>query len=896
MLNLSPQNEPTMYKKQLFVFFFFLFWSSYAQEKSFWKSAVMAADANRWLSKQERPFDGVFELDWEQWKLPIVAAASVAAKTKGIRVVLPNAEGKMEEYSVVEDSNFDPVLQVQYPSIQSFRGRGITDPNATVFFSSSTNGIQTMVLRNNAPSEFLEPVKGEWGKYILYRSDTKGAGGFALKCTTDAAILRSKLPQTMAKTVASDRRFRTLRLALSCTGEYTAYHGGTKTLALAAMNATMTRVNAVFNRDLALKLVLVADNVKVIFDDATTDPYSAVVGGNAPSLWSSELEKAVSSALGASNYDIGHLFGASGGGGNAGCIGCVCNFDKARAYTSPSNERPEGDLFDIDFVAHEFGHQLGATHTFSHELEDEQTNVEPGSGSTIMGYAGITDFNIQNSSDDYFGFVSINQIQQNMATRSCLIPMAIATPLFGVNAGVDYTIPKNTPFQLKGTTSGAVNDAFTYVWEQNDSAVTAFGANSLAIANKPDGPLFRSFPPSGALDRYFPSYDKVLVNRLNSEWESVCSVGRTLTFVFTARDNAALGFGQTASDETKITVSNTVGPFQVTSQNTADLSWSQGSTQAISWSVNGTNSLSGAANVDIKLSVDGGATFPITLVANTPNDGSQAIVVPNIEAAVNCRILIAPTNSVFYALNSVPFAIGFTTFSACNTYPFAAPISIPDGIGAYTTKEIVVPPGLGEVVAVTVDLVISHAYLSDVELEIVSPQNKTVRLLQRICSDANTTLRLTLDDGGVIVNCANTSAQVITPADLLSGFNSQDPSGTWILRVRDRFPVDSGSITTASVTICSKKATLGYTDSKIDDFNFYPNPSNGGFTIQFNGESKGEVLVTVHDFMGRKVHQEQFPNALYFEERIDLKNVRAGAYLLTVEDGNRKQTQTILVN
>lgn len=886
------ENRRVMKKKVLLIVLFVVGFTSNAQV-GLWKKSNLALEEKRTLLAKERPFEGVFELDWNQWQLNVSAHKSIAVASSKQIITLPNAEGKMEEFAIVENSNFDPGLQLKYPNIQSFSGKGITDPKATVYFSSSANGIQTMVLRSDAPAEFLEPIRGEKGKYILYRSDKKNVTVLPFRCTT-AMALGTAFSDKSAKTKASDRVFRTLRLALSCTGEYAAFHGGTVEGALAAMNATMTRVNGVFNSDLALKLVLV-DNSNVIYTNASTDPYSTVVGGEAPSAWSQELENTLTRVLGSDTYDIGHLFGASGGGGNSGCIGCVCQSDKARAYTSPVNDIPQGDLFDIDFVAHEFGHQLGATHTFSHDLDEFGTNVEPGGGSTIMGYAGITDYNVQENSDDYFAFASILQIQQNLATKSCPIPTPITTPIFGVAAGNDVIIPKSTPFQLKGSTSGTVNASFTYVWEQNDSATTTSGSNSLAHADKIDGPLFRSFPPTSVLHRYFPSYDKVLANRLQSEWESVSSIGRTLTFVFTARDNDVV-MGQTASDEVKITVSSTIGPFEVTSQNTTDLSWNQGSNQMITWNVNGTNTLSGAANVNIKLSTDGGLTFPTTLISNTPNDGSQAIVVPNVGAALNCRILIEPTNAVFYGLNSVPFAIGYTTVSACNTFNFATPIAIPDDVSTYTTREVVVPDNLGEVTSVTVDLVISHSYLSDVELEIVSPKKKVVRLLQRICGGTNETLRLKLEDSGVVVDCANTATQVIAPADLLSSYKGENPSGIWVLRVRDAFSGDSGTISAASVTLCTQKATLGTNDLAIADFKLFPNPSKGTFKIEFTSTTNAPITISVVDVLGRKVYENQFENAASFSEMLDLQNVNAGIYVLTVEQGNRKQTQKIIVN
>ncbi len=889
------QNHHLMKKKILFLVLFCVSTLVQAQDKVFWKRVSTASISSRTLVADQRSNEGLYELNVENLKATLAITKEKRVEVAKEIISFPNADGKMERFLIWETSNFDPVLQAKFPTVQSFSGRGITDPNATVYFSTSERGIQTMVLRSNGrPAEFMEPIKGEAQKYVLYQSDKKAKGELPLSCTTDEKEIVSNLSAKTLNTKSSDRVFRTMRLALSCTGEYTAYHGGTVQGALAAMNATMTRVNGIFNRDLALKLIIIADNSKVIYTSASTDPYTAVTGGKAPAAWNQELQTNLTNTIGEDNYDIGHLFGASGGGGNAGCIGCVCDSGKGSAYTSPSNNKPEGDTFDIDFVAHEFGHQLGATHTFSHKLEDTGTNVEPGSGSTIMSYAGITDYNVQSNSDDYFAFVSIDQIQQNLAPKTCPVKTAIATPVFGVNAGSDYTIPKSTPFVLKGATSGTVNGSFTYVWEQNDSAVTTLGANSIAIPDKADGPLFRSFLPTTSLTRYFPAYNNVLINRFNSTWESLSSIARTMTFVFTARDNAALGSGQTASDEMLVTVSGTVGPFEVTSQASTDLSWTQGSTQTITWNVNGTNVLLGASNVNIKLSTDGGLTFPITLVSNTPNDGSQSIVVPDV-VALRCRVLVEPTNSIFYSMNPTPFAIGYTTVSACNTYTFSAPITIPDGVSSYTTRQIVVPADLGNVTDVDVEVALSHTYMSDVELEIVSPQNTTVRLLQRVCGSSTIPLTLKIDDSGNVVDCANSAFQIVTPTDLLSGFNAQNPAGIWTLRVRDAYANDSGTISSASVTICTQKATLGTEELGISDFKLFPNPSDGNFKIEFSSVSNLPVVVSVVDVLGRKVYQKQYETKANFSEAIDLKKIMAGVYVVTVEDGNRKEVKKIVI-
>ena len=207
-----------------------------------------------------------------------------------------------------------------------------------------------------------------------------------------------------------------MRLAQSCNGEYSnffgAFNSGQVALVLAAFNATLTRCNGCYEKDLALHLNLIANTTAVIYYDPATDPYTSL------GSWNSQLQATLTANIGEANYDIGHMFGASGGGGNAGCIGCVCvNGQKGRGITSPADAIPMGDNFDIDYVAHEVGHQLGANHSFSHQNEGTGVNKEVGSGITIMGYAGITSQDVAPHSIDIFHEANIQQIQTNLATR-----------------------------------------------------------------------------------------------------------------------------------------------------------------------------------------------------------------------------------------------------------------------------------------------------------------------------------------------------------------------------------------------------------------------------------------------------------------------------------------------
>ncbi len=884
-----------MKKNILYVFILVCCSSMQAQNQSPWKRidqvSLSSFDKNTSISSSNKQV--LFRLNRETFTQALAEINSKTAKKSSVEISIPNVAGVMEKFLVWESSNFEPELQAKYPEIRAYAGVGLSDAKASINFSLSSKGIQTMVLRADSGSEFIEASPQGPDLYVLFSSQNRDKGSLPFVCSTEDKILNKELTSKTSKIAADNKVFKTLRLALSCTGEYAAYHGGTKASALSAMNATMTRVNGIFNKDLAVKLEIIANNSIIIFVDATTDPYSDAAAGTAGD-WTQEVQDVLTADIGDGNYDIGHLFGASGGGGNAGCIGCVCDAGKGSAYTSPADGKPEGDTFDIDFVAHEMGHQLGANHTFSYELEGQGVSVEPGSGSTIMGYAGITtDYDVQSNSDDYFVYASIKQIQDNLSTKDCGSSVNLIKSLPVINAGSNYMIPKGTAFVLKATGADVNGGDVTYTWEQNDSAVSSSGANSLAVPTKTDGPLFRSVYPGSSPIRYMPSYSNVLANKLTSKWESVSTVARTLHFVLTGRDNTGPRTGQTNSDQTIITVAGTAGPFIVTSQNTEDLSWFRGSNQMITWGVNGSDVMGGSTNVNIKLSTDGGLTFPTVLVANTPNDGSEAITVPNITAK-NCRILIEPTANIFYAVNSKAFAIGYEVTSSCASYSFTAPFPIPEQL-AYTTRTIIVPTTTASMSDLNFNVNFTHDFLSDVEMEIVSPKGTTVKLFDRSCTNTKSTLDLIYDDLGVDLVCGTITLQTVAPFQSLAAFNDENPSGNWTFRIRDAYEGDQGTLNSVSMTICTQTYTLSAADVNMSDLVMYPNPNKGIFNVQFTSDAINELKLVVFDLLGRKLLEKQYEKKSNFNESIQLKNIRSGIYFLTVIDGDRKKVKKIII-
>jgi Metallo-peptidase family M12B Reprolysin-like/Secretion system C-terminal sorting domain/Proprotein convertase P-domain len=840
-----------------------------------------------------------------------------AKKQKIITLEFPNSNGNLESFLVQESSNFESELQAKYPNIRAYSGKGIVDNSAVIHFSMSPDGLQTMLLRTGNASEFIEKKETSTAVYEVFDATTKKNSTARVICQTKNATATTATKigvstQKQSQTKSNNQVFKTLRLALSCTGEYAAYFGGTKAQALAAMNATMTRVNGVYNRDLSVKLVLIANNDFLIYTNAATDPYSESDAG-AKGAWNLELQQNLTATITNSGYDIGHLFGDSGGGGDAGCIGCVCEnppFEyataKGGAFTSPADRRPKGDSFDISFVAHEMGHQLGATHTYtSKEHEDRNANIEPGDGTTIMSYAGINDYSAQAESDDYFNAFNIQQIQDNLALpeKTCAVNTPIPNAAPTANAGSDYSIPISTPFVLKGTGSSS-SGAVSFCWEQNDSPTTLEGVEykSIAYPTKPEGPLFRSFPPSSLPIRYMPDLSYVLSGNLSPVWESVSDIAKTLHFNFTVRDNALQG--QTNTDSMIVNVMQNVGPFQITSQYKENLSWEQGANETINWDVANANKLPGSGNVNIKLSTDGGKTFPTVLLANTPNDGSATIVVPDV-VEKNCRVLVEPTDNIYYAINSQPIAIGYTVTSVKKTYDFvtaANPYAIPES-ASFNSLTTYVPLTPELVTKVVVNTKISHTSFSDLQLEIVNPLNTTVKLLEKNCLGKNQDLNLHFEDLGQFLYCADIKEplkpeQTILAKTPLQIYNNTSPQGNWTLRIKDGYRKDIGTLHAASITIFTKKYTPTKPSLERNKFVVYPNPitSDKKFTVEFYTNSTNGATVMVYDLLGRTRFEKHFDNkGNHRDDDLELKNFLPGIYILSVIDENEKQVKKIAI-
>lgn len=611
-----------------------------------------------------------YKLDINEIRTQLKDAQLQGPNAKPVVVSIPMMNGKVEKFNVYSFPSVVPELAEQY-ELGAYTGVSVENPNRFIRFSVAPNDFQS-TLFENGEYQFITPVDKSQGIYAVHYK-TIPTGDKPFVCSTEEhnhaehEIDNLRRNNSFANNPAdfsrhSDRKYRTMRLVVSVTGEYTQAFGGTVAGALAQINATITRTNFVFEKDFGLHLVL-QNFPNVIYTDAATDPYTAV-SGQAPSAWNLELQRTLTSQVGEANYDIGHLFGASGGGGNAGCIGCVCisptNSNprgKGSAYTSPASGLAQGDAFDIDYVAHEIGHQLGANHTFSHALEGTGVNMEPGSGSTIMGYAGITNQNVQMSSDAYFHAASIQQVQNNLISKTCDIETDIANTPPTINPFPAYTIPKGTAFVLTGNATDAEGDPMTYTWEQYNTATAAITRTNLG--NTTDGAAFRSKLPSTDVVRYFPAFNTVMNGTLRDTagWEAVPSVARSMKFRFTARDNNAnVAQQQTNFAEQDITVGND-GPFQITSTH-----MNAGVAHPLTWDVANTASAPyNSPSVKIDYTTDNGTTWT-ELAASTANDGSEDFTFPASLNGQTVKVRISSIGNIFYAVKT----ISVTTLSQCD--------------------------------------------------------------------------------------------------------------------------------------------------------------------------------------------------------------------------------------
>ncbi len=648
----------------MFVAYFCLAGTSIAQAPQVWQQESLSSvpRAGRYILPRHA-MGYLLDVETLRQQLNVAVKGTLQQLPSAQSLVdLPMPNGGFQQFRFMETPVMQPELAARYPEVRTFTGVAIGDPCVRVKFDLTPAGFHAMVTGLSQGDAFIDPVsmgnnvkhQAYWKKDLVARAD-----GAAMTCGYDAV---NDVPHAMQQTAqwlaqtgnnrTGDCQFRTYRLALACTGEYANFFGATgsnKAPAVAAMATTLNRVNGVYERDAALTMVLVGNDDQLIFTNPATDGYTNDDGGT----MLDENQTKCDAVIGSANYDIGHVF--STGGGGVAYLNSPCTDYKAGGVTGL--DAPVGDPFDIDYVAHEMGHQYGGNHTQNNDCNRAYpASVEVGSGITIMGYAGVCSPDVAPHSIAMLGGYSLEEIHANITegnSSTCPVTVPLVNVAPAVNAGPNYTIPKGTPFVLTATgTDADQQDSLTYSWEQMD----AQPSTQPPVATSNNGPNFRPWLPSASPQRWVPQLPVVLSGiNPSPNWEVLSNVARNYHFRVTVRDNAT-GGGCNAQDNMQVNVSGSTGPFMVTQPNTA-VSWTANSSRTITWDPAGTTGAPvSCANVDILLSTDGGLSWPFTLASGTANDGSEAITLPNAQTT-EARVMVRANGNIFYDVSNVNFSI-----------------------------------------------------------------------------------------------------------------------------------------------------------------------------------------------------------------------------------------------
>lgn len=670
--------------KKNFILFALLIGGAASAQQNFWRNqSKTIISQDKLVERTHTPSESIkLNLNYDQL---VQHLTQVQGRNSETILKFPDDKGNFSNYKVLEQSNFHPDLQAKYSDIRTYVGYNVDKPSEKINFSISPQFGLYGSIQGAGVNYLIDTYTKDKSTYMIYNKSNVSHNSSDFTCHAegdnasglgiDNLNFEHINNEVSSRTLVNDSKLRTYRLTISTTTEYSNYiiqqagvTNGTeaekKAAILAAVNLSVTRINGVLRNDVGVHMELVA-NTDQLFH-ITSDTFDV----NDAWQMIDENQIITDQIIGAGNYDLGHLFfkvNSANASNGLAQTPAICTTGKARGVTG--TVVPVGDPFDIDFTAHELGHQFGAHHTQNNACNRANASAEPGSGSTIMAYTGICAPNVQRNSDAYYHQKSIDQMNNTMNSFDCAqttvtdnVPPVIASmPSL-------YNIPHSTAFSLEMSASDVNGDQLTYTWDQMDTSV---GEKMPPLSSNTLGPMFRSWTPSESPVRFFPKMEKILADKIVfavnpyrtststyhlNDWEVVPNNVRNLTFAGTVRDNN-LSTGQTATKNLIVRLRD-AGPFKVTSQAVTE-TWTGGQAATISWDVAGTDANNiNTTDVKIILSLDGGITWDYTLVESTPNNGTYTFTVPHgIGETTNARLMIRPVNNIYLAVNKVNFTI-----------------------------------------------------------------------------------------------------------------------------------------------------------------------------------------------------------------------------------------------
>ena len=749
-----------------------------------------------------------------------------------VDIMLPDPYGGATAFSLRSSSVMPERLAARFPEIRAFEGVALNDPSITIRLELSSKGLTAQVLGPGS-RWLIDPVKGlspEFARSYKYRKSFQPKDEAFCELDSTGLFGAGSAPsknfsETTRRARSTGESIKTYRLAVATTGEYGVYHGGTTASALEAVVATINRVDGIFATELAIRFQLVEDNDVVVFADPVTDPFT---GNDDAGTLINQSQEQIDLLIGTENYDVGHTL-STGAGGLAG-LGVVCR-EGGKAEGVTGSSRPEGDFFDVDFVAHELGHQFNADHTWNGKnggcgalQRGANSAFEPGSGSSIMSYAGLCgEDNIASAVDALFHHQSFDQITGYTTEgigSSCGSEAASGNTAPEVDAGSDYVVPKQTPLVVSGTATDQEQAALLFSWEQRDLGPQA------ALTDPDDGrfALFRMLDSSSTPERYLPTLASV-VSGIPDSSERIPQVAREMTMRFTVKDGA----GGVQSDDIVVTVDGNSGPFEVVSPNGGE---QVGQTKTVEWDTGFTEQAPVSTTmVEIYLSTDDGQTFD-QLIDTVDNIGVANISFPPGIQSEDARLMIKGADNIFYDVSDAAFRLdsdrpvpptpvldrveaGDTKLTLyfdegqpngvvadayeayCATEPVATETDysvealLPFDENTPITSELEITDDFTiERGGIKVPVNITHEYRGDVRISLESPAGTSV----------------ILKEGGVFDPAEDvTEIYPVTasPVESLESFFAESTSGTWTLDVSDLGVQDVGQLDTWGITVVS---------------------------------------------------------------------------------------------
>jgi Metallo-peptidase family M12/Calx-beta domain len=740
---------------------------------------------------------------------------TATARVNALEITLPLPDGSFRNFRVVESPIMAPELAARFPEIRTYKGQGVDDSSLVTRFDLTPQGFHALVLSSQGTVLIAPASPGDTTNYIAYYQGDVPVGSSSCgvsEAEQEASIARDKEKPATNKAhpeVSSGSALRTYRLAVAATAEYTQqYGGGTVNGGLSAITTTVNQVDLIYEREVSVRLVLIANETAIIFTDTNTDGYTS---DDVNSLINQNQVK-LDTVIGDANYDIGHVFdgraappGFFSFQGLAG-IGVVCRSgQKARGVSITRSVTP-ANVVAYYSTSHEMGHQFSATHTFNANTgsclsaRSPATAYEPGTGTTIMGYRFTCAPEDFMSSDTYFHGASLEQIV-NYTTigsgSSCPVTTSTGNHAPTVLALQNYTIPRSTPFTLTALAADPDDDSILYSWEEFD-----LGAAAPPDTDDGSRPIFRSFAPANVPSRTFPRLFDIL-NGTQTFGESLPTTTRTLNFRITARDYSSnQGNGGVSSATMQVNVRADSGPFAVT-QPTSSTSWPNNSDQTVTWNVANTNQAPvSCSTVQIGMSTDGGNTYPIVLANETPNDGSETVRLSGLTLASAC-IRVQCKGNIFFNLSP-----GFAITGPNSPLPTMSGFSPGSGV-----------PGTSVTITGTNFLPIVGVTFNDIPATFV--QNSTTELVAIVPAGATTgQLRVTTSQGTVVgasnfvvTQPANTIQ--FTAANFAGGegctattINVIRTGDTSVTSTVDFVSADAGAVQTADYSVASGTITF----------------------------------------------------------------------------------------